>query len=267
VKILAWEDMREARGGDPPFAAAVGVFDGLHLGHMRLMREVLGREACARGAVTFRENPKKILHPASFHGDIFTLDQKLSALSELGLELCVLIDFSGDFSKLAGKDFLSLLRDRVNLRFLAVGANFRCGHHLDTDAGGIEKYCGGMGVETRILEPLCSGGRPVSSSRIRAAIGEGRLDEARAMLGREYEIDLGGARRIRDGDSIRIRPAAGQVEPPSGSYRVLAFVDGGYRQVPMSYAKGEWSLRSSSLGADGAGEPRALRLVELVSRE
>jgi riboflavin kinase/FMN adenylyltransferase len=267
MRILAWNEVRESRQGEPPLAAAVGVFDGLHLGHMRLMREVLDRDGCARGAVTFRENPKKVLRPSSFHGDIFTLDQKLATLSELGLDLCVLIDFSGDFSKLAGKDFLSLLRDRFNLRFLAVGANFRCGHRLDTDAAGIQDFFSGIGVETRILEPICAGGRPVSSSRIRTAIRDGRLEEARALLGREFELDLAGATFIPAGDSIRIRPVAGQVEPPPGSYRGKLSVDGAYRQVSMSYANGEWSLRSSDIAPGGASEPRALRLVSLVSRE
>ena len=264
MRIAAWEDLQTSRGLGAPFAAAIGVFDGVHKGHMRLIREVLGRKDMTRGVVTFRDNPKKILRPNSFHGNIFTLEQKLAAFADLGLDICVLIDFSGDFSKLAGKDFLTLLRDRVDLGFLAVGEGFRCGHRLDMDAEGIRGFFREAEVETRIIEPLCVGGRPVSSSRIRNAIREGRLDEANSMLGRAYEIDLRGARVLRLPTAVMVRPPSGQVEPPAGLYRGECSGESWRELVSARFAAGEWAIP-----ADGgaARQPEALRLMELVSRE
>ncbi len=267
MKVLSWDELEGYAAADGPLAAAVGVFDGLHLGHARLLREVLDRVDLVPGVVTFRENPKKVLRPSSFHGDLFTLDQKLEAFESLGLRLCVLIDFSGDFSKLAGRKFLSLLRVRGDLRFLAVGSNFRCGHHLDTDADAIRGFYEELGVETRLLEPVQVGGRPVSSSRIRKAIVEGRLEEAGGMLGRDYELDLRGARLIRAGETSRVRPAGAQVAPPDGCYEGGISLGGEYLPARLSHEAGEWSFASSLIEERDSPEPRALRLARSVSRE
>jgi riboflavin kinase / FMN adenylyltransferase len=269
MTVQSWDELQDRGAEKRPLAAAVGVFDGLHIGHMRLIREVLGREGLAKGVVTFRENPKKVLRPSDFHGDLFTLDQKLEAFSALGLELCVLIDFSGDFSKLAGRKFLSLLRDRSDLRFLAVGADFKCGHRLDTSAEDIRNFYEGLGVETRLLEPVLWSGRPVSSSGIRRAIMDGRLDDVRSMLGRDYELDMRGARASSEGRGFRLAAMPGQVEPPPGKYRVTVALGGGYHPAMAVFARGAWIVEPLLGGSTGPedGKPTAIRLEKLVSRE
>jgi FAD synthase len=290
MKILSWEELQGADSaaaeGVGPLAATVGVFDGLHLGHMELVKAVLAREDLVKGIVTFRESPKKARSPSSFYGDLFTLDQKLEKLDSLGLELCVLIDFSGDFSKLAGRKFLSLLRDRSDLRFLAVGANFRCGYKLDTDAEGIREYYKGLGVETLVIEPVAWKGSSLSSSRIRNAVLEGRLEDVRAMLGRDFELDIRLSRFAREGASLRVESGREQVRPPEGRYEAELDCGGASLRVSARLLAGTWSiepptesatlieggLRSCAEGglrpyAEGGARPTALRLVKLVSRE
>lgn len=171
-------------------AATVGVFDGLHLGHQALIQTVLSREPAMRSCVvTFVQNPKDVLHKSSFKGNIFSLEQKLDSLASTGVELCVLIDFSPDFGKQSGEQFLSKL-SQAGVRFLCIGPNFRCGHNMDTSAGDLVALGQKIGVQVAILEPVMYKGFPVSSSRVRKAILEGNLDEARSMLGRPYEIWL-----------------------------------------------------------------------------
>jgi len=268
MKVVAWEEFGGSASLRGPLAAAVGVFDGLHLGHMRLIQEVLAKDGLAKGVVTFKENPKKTLHPSTFHGDIFTLEQKLERCEALGLDICVLIDFSGDFSKLTGRKFLSLLREKGDLRFLAVGADFRCGYRLDTGAGEIKSYYAEIGVESRLLEPVLWGGHPISSSRIRRAVVEGRLDDARAMLGRDFEVDLRGSRILGGASSPRYAPEPGrQVEPPTGAYEAEAGWGREYRATAATYGGGAWTLDlPGAEGARGGATPTALRLVKLVSR-
>jgi riboflavin kinase/FMN adenylyltransferase len=267
MKVLSWEELEPFGRSKGPLAAAVGVFDGLHRGHMKLIGEVLARQGLVKGVVTFRENPKKTLRPSSFHGDIFTLDQKLETLASLGLDACVLIDFSGDFSKLAGRKFLSLLRDRGDLRFLAVGADFKCGYRLDTGAEEIRAYYEGLGVETRLLQPLLWTDRPVSSSRIRKAIVDGRLDDARSMLGRDYELDFRGARVAASGASMLIEADGRQVQPPEGEYLGAISYGGEYLPASAAYRSGGWILPSPATAATGTTAPSALRLERLVSKE
>ncbi len=171
-------------------AATVGVFDGLHLGHQALIQTVLSQEPAMRSCVvTFAQNPKDVLHKSSFKGNLFSLEQKLDNLASTGVGLCVLIDFSPDFGKQSGEQFLSLL-SRAGVRFLCIGPNFRCGHNMDTSAGDLAALGQEIGVQVAILEPVMYKGFPVSSSRVRKAILEGNLDEARSMLGRPYEIWL-----------------------------------------------------------------------------
>jgi riboflavin kinase / FMN adenylyltransferase len=259
MKILTWEDFLRSDLARDPLAAAVGVFDGLHIGHMALIHEVLARDM-VKGIVTFSENPKKTLKPQSFHGDIFTLDQRLETLSELGLDLCVLIDFSGDFSKLAGKNFLSLLRDRGNLRFLAVGADFRCGYRLDIGAQDIRSYYDGLGIETRIIAPLLWADRPVSSSRIRKAILDGRLGDARSMLGREYELDLRRARASSEGGKLFLELGHDQVAPPDGLYEAELVFTGERFAVEAIRRAESWSVDFPAPG-DVTARPDGLRLM------
>lgn len=268
--ILSWEEFGRVGGASGPLAAAVGVFDGLHLGHMRLLEEVLARDGLAKGVVTFKENPKKVLRPSGFHGDLFTLGQKLDRFAALGLDVCVLIDFSGDFSKLAGRKFLSLLREKGDLRFLAVGADFRCGYRLDTGAEEIKSYYDEYGVESRLLDPVLWAGKPVSSSRIRRAIIEGRLDDARSMLGRDFELDMRAAAVSVQADGrIRLIPERGQqVEPPEGTYEAVAGWEREYRPVLAAYKEGAWALSfGNSSEIPQATMPTALRIMKLVSRE
>ncbi|HOX33929.1 MAG TPA: FAD synthetase family protein [Spirochaetales bacterium] len=274
MRILSWDAFIGSEpdglkpGLDPeaasrPLAAAIGVFDGLHLGHRKLIGEVLAREGMVKGVFTFRENPKKSLRPSTFHGDLFTLEQRLETLSELGVELSVLIDFSGDFSKLAGRKFLSLLRDRGGLRFLAVGADFRCGYRLDTGSDEIRSQCAELGVEARILPSLAWAGKAVSSSRIRRAVLEGRLDEARVMLGRDFEVDLRGARFGTAGGILAIEPGTEQLAPPSGRYEAELGEGDRSSRVEARWSGGAWSIEGASPGE----RPKALRLLRLVSRE
>lgn len=263
MNVLSWEEFTGGYAPPTPLAAAVGVFDGLHAGHRALIGRVLGRHGLLKGVVTFRDNPKKVLRPATFHGQLSTLAQRLEELASLGVELCVLIDFSGDFSKLAGRKFLSLLRENGDLRYLAVGADFRCGHRLDTGAEEIRGFYAAFGVEAEILQPLLWAGHPVSSSRIRKSIAEGRLEDATAMLGRAYEIDLRSATRAGE-SALPFSPAPedGQVLPPQGAYRVLAESAGAYVEARAVLSAGTWSLELP--GGIGAA---AVRRMRLVSRE
>jgi riboflavin kinase/FMN adenylyltransferase len=269
MKVVSWQELGEGRPSSAPLAAAVGVFDGLHIGHRELVGRVLGRVGFVSAVVTFIENPKRILSPSTFHGGLSTLDQRLSLIAAMGVDLCVLIDFSGDFSKLPGRRFLSSLSESGGLRFLAVGADFRCGHRLDTDATAIREFCEARAIGVELLDAVSWAGHPVSSSRIRRAVIEGRLDDASAMLGRSYEIDLRGARPLRSGGSI---PTGGQASPPPGRYEAsLAFerVEGGEAAGPIEAELGRdgaWSIRGGGPPAPGSREPVGLRLIKLVSR-
>jgi riboflavin kinase/FMN adenylyltransferase len=227
MKIIPWDDFIKA-DSPPDYAVSIGVFDGVHLGHVRLLEKILSEKpGMAAAAVTFSQNPKKLLHPQSFKGNVFNIDQKLEAFAALGLDACVLIDFSPDFGTLSGAEFLSRLA-RGGVKCICVGPNFRCGHKMDTNAQAMAQIASELGMRTEIVEPVMHGGHPVSSSRIRNSILEGKLSEARRMLGRPHFLMVSKMSRNKPGEcAFEFENDA--VLPPEGSY--LVGVDGGEPRV------------------------------------
>ncbi len=224
MTVVDWDDLvSRAFVPDRPTAMTVGVFDGVHRGHRLLLERVAARrDEAIPTAVTFRANPKAVLRPRAYEGDILSLDQKVEALAAAGAELVVLIDFSGNFGKLAGKDFIGLLKDRGKLRYLAVGSDFRCGHRLDTDAAALKRMNEEDGIATDILDSLISGVSPISSSRIRTAISAGDLVEAAALLGRNVELDLAGTPTTPGEGWIDFDVRAmRRITPPDGRYPAI----------------------------------------------
>jgi len=243
MNTIDWEEYVEGRFTQRPLAATIGVFDGIHKGHRKLIERVLARHPATPVAFTFTESPKKILRPSSYSGDIQTRSQKLEGFEALGIELCVLIDFSGNFSKLTGRDFLSRLHVRDSLESLAVGSDFRCGHRLDTDASAIAEFFKSCGVGVDIVTHVLLHGHPVSSSRIRSAISEGRLTDAADMLGRPFELDLRGSEFVgSDFGNVRVKRPATLVLPPAGEYEAVYFDDGGGRELIVRITKHEIAL-------------------------
>ncbi|MDR2792366.1 MAG: FAD synthetase family protein [Treponema sp.] len=184
MQTLNWNDVITNAAEYPPSAMTIGVFDGVHLGHQALIRKVTERDFCPV-VVTFRKNPKQVLAPRTYAGDIITLDEKLRIFECMGVQRTILIDFSEEFRHLKGCEFIELLIYKGNLRFLVVGNNFRCGYCLDTDAQSLKSITTKRGIGCEIVGPLISGGERISSSGIRAAMIAGDWAKAAAFLGRE----------------------------------------------------------------------------------
>ena len=218
-QIIEWDDLT----GKKPEKSAVtiGVFDGLHLGHRELIRRVVGHGPNPT-VISFRENPKKILYPEKYKGDIFSQRQKLAAFNNMGLSRLILIDFSEKINKLKGRDFLDLLENRVNMAFMAIGTNFRCGHGQDTDAALIKERNERKGIPTELVSPLGLPGateaEPVSSSRIRSAIISGDVKLAAALMGRNFVLDLAD---LQGEDQVYDLRSVQRVIPMEGRYPVL----------------------------------------------
>ncbi|MDR2417554.1 MAG: FAD synthetase family protein [Treponema sp.] len=204
MRVINWQDLSNGQPFPRPTAMTIGVFDGVHRGHQTLITRIVG-QGLEPVVVTFRQNPRLFFDSANYMGDISSLAQKLSLFESLGVASVILIDFSSDFSRLRGRDFIDFLTRYGKMAYLVIGAQFRCGHGLDTDAALIRQVNERNGVATELVEPVLDGGEPVSSSRIRAAIRAGDFGVAEAATGRVFTLDLGSTRRLL---------------PPDGTYRV-----------------------------------------------
>jgi hypothetical protein len=226
--VLEWPEFAASGLAGTEFAGeglamTVGVFDGIHRGHQVLLERVLS-SGLAAAAVCFKRSPKFILRPETDEGDIMGAEQKLRLFGQMGIALTVMIDFSQKFSTLSGREFIDLLTDRGNLRFLVIGGNFRCGYRHAADAALIRRMNLERGIPTEVADPLSAGGERVSSSRIRAAIASGSLVEASELLGRRVEIDFAGLRAVPGSGGVYVDLASKKrVMPPPGAYPVLLF--------------------------------------------
>ena len=208
-----------------PSAVTVGVFDGVHRGHKSLIDRVVSQKKHAVPVVVcFKQSQhkEKSIDGREYPGDILTMRQKTAVFDSLGVSITIIIEFSEPLMRMRGADFLRILQERGKMSFMAVGSDFRCGYQLDTDAPVIKEMNADLDIQTCVVQPLTEGGQPISSSQIRAAIAQGNLKEAAAMLGRPFSVDLFGASVLHtaEGDSYDIAGRGG-ILPPPGRYHVL----------------------------------------------
>jgi len=204
-------------------AATIGGFDGLHRGHMSLIDAVTKCPGLRSTVVTFKQSPASVIRREKFIGNISTISQKLNRIAALKIELVILIDFSLEFSKLTGEQFLEILINRLNINKIVVGFNFHFGFKRGMDALGLRSYCAERNIETKIVPPVMYGDEPISSSRIRSTIRNGDFISVEKMLGYSYIVEIPENISIRkDSDKLVVeKRKLVQVLPDSGNYRVL----------------------------------------------
>ncbi len=205
-----------------PSSVTIGVFDGIHKGHVKLLHTAFADDKHQKVVVTFRDNPKAILYPDSFGGCILTLNQKLEHLKSYGVDVVVLIDFSTDFSTLQGTEFMTYLAGNLTIARLVVGSNFRCGAGASFTADKIREFFTGTQMEILIVDQLKQeNGLRVSSSYIRECIRAGDMETAAHLLDREHAIDLSDIDCKNDIGQFTIDATEiGQLLPPPGVYLV-----------------------------------------------
>lgn len=233
MTVATWGEFLEGRlaVGQPlserPARLAIGVFDGVHLGHRRLIAAVTEGGSTDPGkprsvVVTFRRPPGHVLGRVEVPHLIMSLPQKLRRLAGLGVEAVVLIDFSDEIGTLSGRDFIDLVRGRLAIERIVVGPDFRFGRNRDADVHDLEAMLAGGPTTVQVIEPVRFGGGIVSSSRIRRAVLDGDLELAAAMLDAPHEIDLAGVASVREAPGVLrfARAAVPQVLPAVGRFAV-----------------------------------------------
>lgn len=210
--------------------AAIGVFDGVHLGHQQVLRQTLADARRCEGvpvAITFDRHPAGIVAPERAPAMIYPLRRKLATIAAQGLENLLVIPFTLEFSRLNGREFISgLTRDFGRLHGLCVGSEFTFGHQRSGNVALLREMGRELGFAVHGLAAVALDGEPVSSTRIRQAIEKGELNAASQMLGRAYTL----SGLVRKGDQLGRQlgfptanlDVAGLALPPAGVYAVHA---------------------------------------------
>ncbi|MBR2358431.1 MAG: bifunctional riboflavin kinase/FAD synthetase [Lentisphaeria bacterium] len=217
-----------------PLALAIGVFDGVHLGHKKLLAEVaaMAQELDAVPvALTFDPHPRAVLQPARPPVLLVDLPERIRLLQNAGMAMTAVVDFTGSFAATLPEEFLELLLEQVpRLAAVGVGSNWRFGKNGAGNVELLKKYAAQRNFKLAAVDELVMDDEVVSASRIRRLIAGGKLDEAEKLLGYRYMLSgkvsngYGIAGTHLDCPTANIEPAAG-VLPPDGVYSGIVEVD------------------------------------------
>lgn len=187
-----------------PCAVCLGMFDGVHLGHLRLIEETI-HAATKQGLVamvhTYDVLPINVIAPEKAVCELTPLPDKVSLLQQAGIEATAVSRFDERLQKYTGREFFQkVLIDKLNARHLVTGFNHRFGFHADTGVAELRILCDEFGLGLSVIPPvLTAAGEVISSTGIRTAILEGDLGKAALMLGRKPEESL--VRRVLTKDA------------------------------------------------------------------
>lgn len=190
-RVLIRNHLEDLRSLDVPLHLALGVFDGVHAGHQAVIARAAAaaaREGGIAGLLTFDPHPIRVIAPNKAPTALLgTLDHKARVVADLGLQLFIPLHFDLAFAKMEASEFLDKLMT-APVRTIAVGEDWRFGHHRGGDVPFLEGQAAARGFKLEAVPPLMHDGDRISSTRIRQAIRDGNLDDAEIMLGRSYSV-------------------------------------------------------------------------------
>ena len=223
-----------AAKSNKPLALAIGVFDGVHLGHRKLLNEVRSIAAAAGAvpvALTFDPHPRSVLQPSRPPVLLVDLAERVHLLHNAGMEMCAVVDFTSTFAATDPEDFLELLFEQVpDLAAVGVGSNWRFGRNGAGSVELLKEYARKRNFQLAAVDELEIDNEVVSASTIRRLIAGGKLDKAEKLLGYRYSLvgtvsnGYGIAGAKLSCPTANIEPAAG-VLPPDGVYSGIVMVD------------------------------------------
>ncbi|MGE0059766.1 MAG: bifunctional riboflavin kinase/FAD synthetase [Dehalococcoidia bacterium] len=219
---------------DCPTVLTIGNFDGVHLGHQYLVRQVMAQaeqHGMAAGAVTLYPDPVRVLRPEEPMQYLTSLEERIELLRGLGLDLVVPLSFTSELAELTPRSFLGLLKEQLNLGVLVMGPDNVFGRNREGTPERVRETGQELGFEVEVLPAPLTDGTPVSATAIRRALAEGDLDAVTRQLGRWYSLRGPVVRGDQRGRGIgfptaNIAVTADRAMPAFGVYATFAHVRG-----------------------------------------
>jgi riboflavin kinase/FMN adenylyltransferase len=181
---------------DPPLSTpaflTIGSFDGVHLGHQALIRNLVAsarQEGALAGLLTFDPHPLRVLRPERPMVRLTSIPERRDILAALGLDFMVVLPFTRETAATPASDFVADLVRHLALKALWIGPDFALGRGREGNAARLTEFGADAGFAVHVIEPYELDGGLVRSSRIRALLSEtGAVDWAARLLGRPYQV-------------------------------------------------------------------------------
>ncbi len=214
------------------YVASIGFFDGVHLGHqflIRQVREVAMLHGISSMLITFDSHPRNVVCPTCVPQPLNTLEEKLALLRSTGVDRVEILPFTDELSRMTAYQFMrDVLMEKFDVRYLIVGYN----HHFGHDEASYEDYARwGKELGIDVIQAVVLEGEKVSSSIIRKSISEGEMERVESMLGYAYSLSgkvVEGRRvgRTMGFPTANVQMTERKLLPPKGAYIVDVSVDG-----------------------------------------
>jgi riboflavin kinase/FMN adenylyltransferase len=233
VDVIRYPDNPRPAGWRAP-VLALGNFDGLHRGHMKIIERVhraAGEHGGTAVVVTFEPHPTRVIRPDKAPPLLMTSAQKIEALERAAMQGMAIVDFTADIAQWDPETFVRrVLVEWLGVSEVWVGANFLFGHQRAGTVAVLKELGARFGFRAEKIDPVRHKDVVVSSTRIRQLIAAGDVDEAAGLLGRQYFIDGEVVRGDGRGRQIGFPTAnvhtANDLLPPNGVYATVARVGG-----------------------------------------
>ncbi len=214
---------------------ALGNFDGFHIGHTKLIREMIERSR-ERGLKTslllFENHTKTVIKDKKRPSMLTTNEQKFKLAEELGIDIVFTIKFTKEIMSLSEEEFIKdILVDKIRCKFAVVGFDYRFGHKAKGTAESLKEIGRTYGIDSLIITPVLEEGEVISSTLIREAIKSGDMEEVNKLLGRNYgmvgEVISGDKRGTKMGiPTANLKVDKYYAIPKDGVYATDTIVDG-----------------------------------------
>lgn len=190
-RVLIRKRLDELPALGQPLHLALGVFDGIHIGHQAVIAravEAAAQDGGLAGVLTFDPHPIRVIAPQKAPTSLLeTLEHKARTVADYGVQLFIPLHFDAEIASMTAAEFLAQLM-AAPVRTIAVGEDWRFGHNRSGDLTFLKNEAARIGFKLEAVPPIMHDGERISSTRIRQAIRDGNLDAAEQMLGRPYTV-------------------------------------------------------------------------------
>ena len=173
-----------------PKAIALGNFDGIHIGHQKLIKkdlEIARQLNLVPSVLLFKENSKKTLHDEKDY--LTSLDDKIEILANMGMDTFCILDFNEEFRSLSPKEFISqILYRKLNTKYIVIGEDYHFGKNAEGDIKTLARFEDEFDYETFVIDFELDNGEKISSGNIKELIKSGNIKKANKYLARPYKI-------------------------------------------------------------------------------
>ena len=217
-----------------PAVVTIGNFDGVHVGHRRIVQEAVslaGERKLTSVVMTFEPHPIKVMKPGNGPPLITLGEQKLRLINDADIDVIFFIPFTKQFAEISARDFVqNILIKRIGMKELIVGYDYVFGRNREGNIKLLQEMGNHFDFAVHVVEPIRIDDSLVSSTSIRKLVHEGSLSKARALLGRDYQISGTVVKGKNRGGRLLGFPTANlklidELTPKVGVYAVKVLID------------------------------------------